>query len=241
MKTKTYKPAYLYIKTHNVTGLKYFGKTTQDPYKYQGSGTQWCKHIEEYGYDVATELLNEGRPYQNEQDLVEVAVKFSNENNIVSSDIWANKRIENGDGGDTSMCENYKKGIAERNQSGANNPMWGRTSFAKGKTYEEIFGEDKATELKQKRVESATGRKLDEESLKKMAKSISLATKGVTKSEQHKQNMRKPKTEEHKEKLRKPRAKIECPHCKSVGGISQMKRWHFSNCKNKSGDSNENN
>ena len=28
----------------------------------------------------------------------------------------------------------------------------------------------------------------------------------------------------------KPR--IECPHCKLVGGISQMKQWHFDNCKN---------
>lgn len=27
-------PTYLYIKTHNQTGLKYFGKTTKDPFKY---------------------------------------------------------------------------------------------------------------------------------------------------------------------------------------------------------------
>jgi len=38
---KKYKPSYLYIKKHNETGLKYFGKTTQDPYTYQGSGTDW--------------------------------------------------------------------------------------------------------------------------------------------------------------------------------------------------------
>ena len=28
-----------------------------------------------------------------------------------------------------------------------------------------------------------------------------------------------------------PRQKIECPHCEKIGGISQMKRWHFENCK----------
>lgn len=31
----------------------------------------------------------------------------------------------------------------------------------------------------------------------------------------------------------KPDIKIECPHCKKVGGTSIMKRWHFSNCKYK--------
>jgi len=34
-------------------------------------------------------------------------------------------------------------------------------------------------------------------------------------------------------KMKKPKSKIECPHCKKMGGISQMKRWHFNNCKQK--------
>lgn len=29
----------------------------------------------------------------------------------------------------------------------------------------------------------------------------------------------------------KAKRKIECPHCKKVGSISNMKRWHFDNCK----------
>ena len=28
-----------------------------------------------------------------------------------------------------------------------------------------------------------------------------------------------------------PKTKITCPHCLQIGGISQMKRWHFKNCK----------
>lgn len=36
---------HLYIKTHNTTGLKYFGKTTKDPYKYLGSGKHWRAHL----------------------------------------------------------------------------------------------------------------------------------------------------------------------------------------------------
>ena len=30
-----------------------------------------------------------------------------------------------------------------------------------------------------------------------------------------------------------PKPKIECPHCGKIGGNSQMKRWHFDQCKMK--------
>ena len=49
---------YLYIKTHNKTGLKYLGKTTKkDQHKYKGSGKYWLKHIRKHGYDVTTEII----------------------------------------------------------------------------------------------------------------------------------------------------------------------------------------
>lgn len=38
-------------------------------------------------------------------------------------------------------------------------------------------------------------------------------------------------TSEHKEKLRKPKQKLTCPFCHKIGGSSQMKRYHFDNCK----------
>ena len=46
-------PIYtLYVKTHNKTGLKYLGRTTQDPYKYKGSGTYWRSHLKKHGNRV---------------------------------------------------------------------------------------------------------------------------------------------------------------------------------------------
>lgn len=49
---------YLYIKTHKKTGLKYLGQTSkQNPYEYYGSGTDWKKHLNEFGYLVDTEIL----------------------------------------------------------------------------------------------------------------------------------------------------------------------------------------
>lgn len=37
------------------------------------------------------------------------------------------------------------------------------------------------------------------------------------------------------DKMKKPKERIQCIHCKKVGGISQMKRWHFANCKKRVG------
>ena len=33
--------------------------------------------------------------------------------------------------------------------------------------------------------------------------------------------------------MKKSKPKITCPHCHQEGGNSQMKRWHFDNCKHK--------
>jgi len=57
---------------------------------------------------------------------------------------------------------------------------------------------------------------------------ISLANKG---REPFSKN--RPMSEEQKIKMRVPRIKIECPYCGKIGGNSQMKRWHFDNCKEK--------
>jgi hypothetical protein len=42
-----------------------------------------------------------------------------------------------------------------------------------------------------------------------------------------------PKSEYTKQQMRKPKEKATCPHCGLTGGINQLKRWHFNNCKTK--------
>lgn len=76
-----------------------------------------------------------------------------------------------------------------------------------------------------------------------------MSTKGIPKSEEHKQNISKSRkglslSEYHKNSMRKPKNKtdnmsfhnnnkiiIECPHCGKSGQLPNMKRWHFDNCK----------
>ena len=92
----------LYIKTHKITGLKYLGQTSHDPFKYLGSGKDWLPHLEKYGKDHYTEILREcqskkelslwGRYYSRYYNILKEQDDYGNK-------IWANKKIECGDGG----------------------------------------------------------------------------------------------------------------------------------------------
>jgi len=101
-----FKPTWLYVKQHNQTGLKYFGKTVRNPYKYKGSGKKWVAHINKHGNDVTTiwvELFTD-------QNLIrEFALKFSEENQIVESNDWANLKPEDGLWGGSAKGTNAGK------------------------------------------------------------------------------------------------------------------------------------
>lgn len=97
---------YLYKKTHNVTGLKYLGKTvSKDPYSYTGSGIVWTRHLNKHGYDVTTEILRE---CQTEEELVTWGRYYSNLWNIVESKEWANLKEEAGPRGSWSEQSKLK-------------------------------------------------------------------------------------------------------------------------------------
>lgn len=96
----------LYIKTHNITGLKYFGTTTAvDPAKYNGSGKYWIRHLRKHGNDVSTIIYKQYDCVC--EELIIDALAFSEENNIVNSNEWANLIPENGYDGGTTGCAVY--------------------------------------------------------------------------------------------------------------------------------------
>ena len=103
---------YLYVKTHQKTGLKYFGKTIKDdPYEYMGSGKYWKSHLKKHGNYVDTEVLG----CFAEDEVESVALNFSKDNDIVESKEWANLKEENGlDGGGFLSTETRAKMSASR-------------------------------------------------------------------------------------------------------------------------------
>lgn len=66
--------------------------------------------------------------------------------------------------------------------------------------------------------------KMTPEEKENWKKNIGKAGKGKKRSEETKKRMRKPKG---------PQKRVTCPHCKKEGGINNMTRYHFDNCKKK--------
>lgn len=123
---------YLCVKTHKITGLKYFCKTSnKDPYKYKGSGKYWKRHIEKHGYEVNTEIIAFFDENEKEE-MVKFALKYSDENNIAESKEWANLKPENGlDGGTfsewiTKKTKNKMSLAKKEIYIGEGNPFYGK-------------------------------------------------------------------------------------------------------------------
>lgn len=114
---------YLYLKTHNQTGLKYLGKTeNEDPAAYQGSGLLWGRHIRKYGYDVTTEILKECKT---NEEVKEWGLYYSDLWNVVESPEFANLKPESGNGGPVSSDGASK--ISQKIKAIRNDPAWKAT------------------------------------------------------------------------------------------------------------------
>jgi len=101
--TIDFKPTWLYLKQHNLTGLLYFGKTIKDPFAYPGSGIHWTSHLKKHGDNVTTIWT---KLFTDKEELSHYALQYSHNNNIVESAAYANLMLENGlTGGDTGISQ----------------------------------------------------------------------------------------------------------------------------------------
>jgi hypothetical protein len=205
---------YLYLKKHNVTGLKYLGYTKNDPEKYRGSGLYWKKHISEHGYNVETTVLFAS---ENIEDISRVGQHYSKLWNVVNDKQFANLTEEDGNKlfgkaninfrGHPQTLETRQK-IAEnhsRNMLG----KFGQDHPAYGHKVPSIVFENVNTMILKNRLEGPWNKgkkgvqKVSEETKKKMSVSAN----------------------------RNPKQKVTCPICNKSGGKPAMMRYHFDNCK----------
>lgn len=224
---------YLYKKTHRKTGLKYLGKTVQDPFEYKGSGKKWKDHLSKHGDDIETEILFEST---SNDEIREKGIYYSDLWNVIENPEWANLVREEGSGG-----RNPASLTEEANSK--------RSATLKGRTVSE--------EHRRKLSEANKGKNwLTDEQRRKSALKASAKLKGRTLSEEHKQRI----GEAHKGKVvskdacdkmkaawsadrraaqsertrlqNASRPIITCPHCGKVGtNPGNMNRYHFDNCK----------
>ncbi len=185
-------------------------KIVNDPKSYNMTigGIGGFSHIDNFG---------DKNPMKNPQISKKVSIK--------------QKQIRNGPN------KKYYDGITRENQK---------------KAVEKKIGSHLSEETKSKISRGNTGKKLSDETKRKIGNvhrgkietTITRAKKSKAQKERIKRDnldmgrfVRGTKfTDEHKEKIRqsklgKKHKVVECPYCKKVGGINNMYRWHFENCK----------
>jgi hypothetical protein len=126
----------LYIKTSSL-GLKYLGKTTKDPFKYIGSGKVWLRHIKKHHLtykDIHTEIIFETT---HEDEFIKKGIEISKKFNVVESSQWANLRIEEGDGGNTSKFVDYSNPSFHKSDRSNHLNGIGKTDEEKKKYFKE--------------------------------------------------------------------------------------------------------
>lgn len=240
------QPIWLYIKRHNFTGLMYFGKTTtKDPYKYPGSGKYWTAHLKKHGTAVSTIWCKE---FYDLGELTSFAIKFSIENDIVKSPEWANLVIENGIDGTTPGTKFGTMSYAHRSKislalTGKHKSIAAKEACRKRMLGNQLRkGTNHTAESKQRISEARTGKTASLETRAKMA----ISKRGNTYSLGHKHSIEtkekmsrsaaKIKSNSHRENISKGKKGkqqkiVVCPHCSKSGGVSNLTRYHFDNCK----------
>jgi len=200
-------PTWLYIKQHNDTGLKYFGKTVRkDPIRYKGSGTYWNRHLEKHGDNVTTLWC---QLFTDKNQLTEYALNFSKDNNIVESTNWANLEYEDGLSGSGLRRICTPETIAKRSKALKGKKRTSeqkiRMSLAQKNRPKKNFTVEEKENIALKISLAHKGKTLSNEHKQKLSDTFKGKSNGK-RSEETKQKMRKPKSEDHKANMRKPKS-----------------------------------
>jgi hypothetical protein len=197
---------YLYKKTHQVTGLKYLGKTTKDPHKYLGSGLEWKSHLKQFGKLIDTEIIKE---CHSKEELSEWGRHYSKLWDVVNSPEWANKIPETGgsDSGERHPCYGKKNlGTAKSNtrRSGENHPLYGTKNPQLSARNSANVGEKNPMYGKASAMRGKKNPKLSELNALKTGSNNPMC---------------------------KPEYQITCEHCTKTVSKGNYVRWHGSKCK----------
>ena len=228
-------------------GHKYFSSS---------SNVEFVKEQKENPSQFLYEILS---IHASREDALSMEVKLHKESNVGKNDMFYNKSNQTSNGFDFDITGNkdiakkisesmkgkpaHNKGLkqSEETKNKRSESLKGRKSPMNGRTHSE--------DTKLKMSESRKGKLHNEETKRKMSASHKLVLRKPcseeTKrklSESHKGLPGTMLGKSHKEETKKKMSiakigkrwdqnNIECPHCNKIGGASNMKRYHFDNCK----------
>ena len=187
----------------------YFGSVASKKYK-----TIFDSEIKHNKHLFKTHIIS---LHDNRKDATTKENKLQNHLNVVKSTMYFNMSIAS------------PNGYCGMDTSGKNNPNYKRHHSNETKELLRQLklgkpGHTPTTETRAKLRESKLGNKNPNygKPLTKATEAARIANTGVPHTEESKAKMRKPKG---------PSKQLTCPHCNLIGGASNMRRWHFDNCK----------
>ena len=206
---------YLYEIKNRVNGNIYVGvhKTNNLDDGYMGSGTIIKRAIEKHGLDNFTKTILE--VFDTQEALYTREKEVVNEEFLARKDTY-NLRIGGLGGWDFVNTDEELSIQRSLRATGAGNPFYGKTHNAETR---EVLAELASKQWK--------GVPKSEEHKQKIA----AANTGVPHTPERCKNISEAKKGKPSPNKGKPLPKLTCPHCKLVGGNSNMTRWHFDNCK----------
>jgi hypothetical protein len=231
---RVFKPTYLYIKQHSVTGKLYFGKTERphdEMLCYEGSGNYWTDHFNIHGKQYIETIWY--CLFYDVESIIEFALSYCFIHNIGQGDtsLWTNLVLENGvsggSKGNSPSIETRAKWSKQR--TGKGNSMFGKHHSSETKlllsqmfkgSNNQFYQIPRSEDVKAKISESLKG-------IKHPIVTCPHCNKSGTVS-----NM----TRWHFDNCKTVRATknvdtLTCPHCNKSGESNGMKRYHFDNCK----------
>lgn len=228
---------YLYVKTHNVTGLKYLGFTTQQDYhKYRGSGTRWLRHLNKHGINYSTELLYEG---DSKDELQQLGEYYSTLYDVVKNRNWANLKPEKGEGGSfVATSESIKKVLETKRKNGTlntNTPESRKKAIAtrrKNNTLNTNTPDSIRKGLKTKKDNGTLSRTSDciSKMIDTRSRNGTLNTRTADSIDKQRNTIQESGNNNFI-KSNPSQQKKTCPHCNKLAGGGNFKRWHGDNCK----------
>lgn len=253
---------YVYRWTCTVNGMMYVGSHNGSNPKYVGSGLRFRRAVQKYGIDkFVREIYYTGADFRQVEDYWLKQLDAANDPMYYNMKNEALGMAMPGelnpmhrshgrvDSPETRRKKGWARGTQQpeisKRMSGANNPMFGRTDQAKGwvahaksikgKTLEEIYGHERAAQLRAQRSQPLAK---PHDWHEVVCPHCGSSGRGPNMSRYHFDNCHGTAEDRHLVWRRQRRigGELVCPHCGIAGGSqgkgkSAMIRWHFDNCK----------
>lgn len=151
-----FKPTRLAVKELN--GLKYFCKTVRKNIeKYPGSGVRWTNHVKKYGKEnIKTLWVSDW--FHCPHHLQDFALMYSEYNQVVESDEWANLIPENGLDGLGGSKKGHMAGIPKPKSDAHRKSI---SDTLTGITLEDRHGKEEADRIKSAMSAAKVGKNKD--------------------------------------------------------------------------------